>query len=71
MVGDLDGMRQEMLWTFESHWLIVNGGEGGDHTTRTDFEVTLLKTIDHDSAKTKVDKKLLFQRREHRHGEYE
>lgn len=49
----------------------MNGGEGGDHTTLTDFEVTLLKTIDLDSAKTKMDKQLLFQRRSHRHGEYE
>jgi hypothetical protein len=39
------------LTAFESRWLIMSGGEGGDHTTLTDFEVILLKTIDCDGAK--------------------
>lgn len=62
------------MTAFESRWLIMSGGEGGDHTTLTDFEVILLKTIDCDGAKknkNKMDKQSLFQRREARHGESE
>lgn len=41
------------MTTVESHWLIMNGGEGGDHTTLTDFEVILLKSTDCDGATQK------------------